>query len=85
MLAQQGFGPRLVSAWRVVAMFRTQVSANSTLADWWKDFGLSLSADTRHGPFGKIIALLEESGLAIDAGCNLCFSERGTLSLVHQF
>lgn len=66
-------------------MFRTQVSANSTLADWWKDFGLSLSADTRHGPFGKIIALLEESGLAIDAGCNLCFSERGTLSLVHQF
>jgi hypothetical protein len=65
-------------------MFRTQVSAYSTLAGWWKDFGLSLSADTRHGPFGKIIALLEESGLAIDAGFSLCFSERGTLSLVHS-
>lgn len=83
-LLNKDLDPGWYQLWRVVAMFRTQVSAYSTLAGWWKDFGLSLSADTRHGPFGKIIALLEESGLAIDAGFSLCFSERGTLSLVHS-
>ena len=64
-------------------MFRTQVRTNPVLADWWKMFGTALSSANTHGPFGKIIFLLEGIGLFIDSDLNMHFSERGVVSVVH--
>lgn len=75
--------PGWYQLWRVAKTFQTQIIANSVVADWWKHFCQGLQSDTSHGPFGKIISLLRDIGLTIDADFRLWFSERGFLSLLH--
>ena len=82
-LFHKDLDPGWYQLWRVVAMFRTQVRTNPVLADWWKMFGTALSSANIHGPFGKIIFLLEGIGLFIDSDLNMHFSERGVVSVVH--
>eukprot|EP00435_Cladocopium_sp_Y103_P004570 s2426_g1.t1 len=73
--------PEWYQLWRVVQMFRTQLAANSILADWWKLFGQGLAEDTSNGPFGKVLALLEEIHMTIDEDLTLWFSEQGYVRL----
>ena len=74
--------PGWYQLWRVTTMFRSQMRANHVLMDWWKNFGSEMRSTNTHGPFGKIAALLEELNMYIDGDFNLCFSERGKLSLL---
>ena len=66
----------------VVKTFRHQCRSNTVVQDWWKLFSQEGSNQETHGPFGKLMNLLADIKLHIDADCRLWFSEHGFISVL---
>ena len=65
----------------VLRTFRHQLKTNYVIRDWWGIFSQDLAEVETHGPFGKLLALMSELNLQIDAEGRLWFSERGNIDL----
>eukprot|EP00438_Fugacium_kawagutii_P020260 Skav218155 [mRNA] locus=scaffold4591:37336:49156:+ [translate_table: standard] len=66
----------------VMKMFRHQCRSNKVIRDWWTLFCRDIAGRDTHGPFGKILLLLQGLGLQIDKEFRLWFTERGYVNIL---
>ena len=74
------FDPAWFQLWRVVQTFRRQFHSSPLVADFWRLFCENQHGSS-HGPFGKLIDVLQSIGLHIDETACIWFSQRGCLDL----